>query len=88
MMDGFEQTKQNLGRRLIDGARHYAAADRSDPFALDRAMTHIRVGICAPLPSGESAAYHADEYSEERSYEMGGVTVRYRVPAYKNLQRP
>lgn len=34
-------------QRLIDGARRYAAFDRSDPFTMARVMSHIKNGICA-----------------------------------------
>lgn len=34
--------------RIIEAARQYAAADKSDPFAFDRAMCHIRTGLCGP----------------------------------------
>ena len=53
-------------QRLIDGAHAYARGDASDPFALGRALCHIRQGICRPrnessdeysLPSGSDAAY-------------------------------
>lgn len=32
-------------RRMIDGAYRYAAANKSDPFALNRALTHLNVGV-------------------------------------------
>ncbi len=31
--------------RQIEGARNYAAADKSDPFAFNRCMTHILNGV-------------------------------------------
>lgn len=32
----------------IAGAKRYAQADRSDPFAFSRAVSHINNGICKP----------------------------------------
>ena len=52
----------------IAGAMHYAHADASDPFTLNRALCHIRQGICRPrneaseeygLPLGANAGYTA-----------------------------
>ena len=34
--------------RAIASARRYALADKSDPFTLNRALAHIRVGIVSP----------------------------------------
>ncbi len=42
-MNAAQETRQE---RLDRGARMYALADRSDPFTLARAQTHIRVGLC------------------------------------------
>lgn len=40
---------QNYTERLVEGARRYAASDRSDPFTLDRCFGHIRQGICKAI---------------------------------------
>jgi len=39
--------------RMIDAARRYAAADKSDPFAFARAMAHIRAGLCGPCEDSD-----------------------------------
>ena len=46
-------------QRLLEGARRYAAADKSDPFALNRACAHIRSGIAIESDGGSS--YEATE---------------------------
>jgi hypothetical protein len=38
---------------MVDGARLYAAADRSDPFAFARALCHIRTGLCRPCEQSD-----------------------------------
>lgn len=71
--------------RMIDGARNYAAAEKSDPFALDRAMTHIRTGIAGITPNGEDAFYKAEPHQEERLTPDGRP---YMATVYRNIQRP
>lgn len=73
-------------KHMVDGAKRYAASDRSDPFTFRRAMSHISNGLAskgiAELP------YDAIEYAEERSYTLNGATVVYTVPAHKSAKRP
>ena len=71
--------------RMIQGAQHYAAADKSDPFTLARCMTHIRTGTASLLSNGEDGFYKADPYSEERYLPNGAA---YSVTVYRNCQRP
>ena len=54
-------TDQVMRQRMIEGAKRYAAADRSDPFAFNRAMTHINNGVAGLLPNGEDGFYNALE---------------------------
>lgn len=70
-------------QRHIEGAKLFAAADKSDPFTFARAMTHINVGIC-----NDAAAYEAEAQAESRSYEFSGQTVEYVATGYRNLKRP
>lgn len=35
--------------RLLDAARNYAAWDKSDPFAMARAIAHIKSGAASPV---------------------------------------
>jgi hypothetical protein len=40
--------------RYLEGAKRYADANRSDPFALARCLTHIRTGIVGNFYSEET----------------------------------
>lgn len=73
--------------RLVEGARHYAAADKNDPFALARAMTHIRVGICTPNQAGEDASYNAEPYTVQRPHPLNPGTT-FPATEWKNRVRP
>jgi len=63
-----------------------AAADKNDPFALARAMTHIRVGICTPNQAGEDAIYNAEPYTVQRPHPVTGEP--FAATEYKNRVRP
>lgn len=75
-------------------ARRYAAADRTDPFAYRRAVTHIKSGVAQFAVSDDQgnlipAYYDAQGYQEKRSYtKTNGELVEYAVPAWKNMIRP
>ena len=80
---------QKHEQRLIDAARRYALSDASDPFALGRALCHIRQGICRPrnkaseeysLLIGADAAYDATPVPEQRN--------GYVATVYHNRVRP
>lgn len=49
----------NSRERMLIGIKNYVAADRSDPFAYSRCMTHLRQGLCAPLKDGADGMYNA-----------------------------
>lgn len=73
-------------QRLNEGAKNYALADKSDPFAYNRAMTHVNNGISTV--NGE-AYYQAEPYKEERTLvKTDGSKENYFVDAYKNIKRP
>jgi hypothetical protein len=84
--------KQKFDQQLIDGAYAYAAADKSDPFALRRALTHIRVGLCRIRDDGKPAGYNAEPFTEQRNLQDGQTfsdgTDSYRVTVYRNVARP
>lgn len=79
-------------QRWMDGAERYARADRSDPFALARAMTHIRNGIVGLRSDGYEACYSADEHMETRTLPDGmkfsNGDTDYQVRTYRNITRP
>lgn len=93
MPDG---TTFDTRQRLIDAAHRYSAADRSDPFALRRALAHIRAGICDPYVDehGQRREMHYDatESSETRTLAPGYVfsdgSTEYRVTVFKTVVRP
>lgn len=75
-------------QRMMTGARNYAAFDNSDPFAYNRAVSHmhssvasVRVALHNNDPrAGEDAFYAADPVSEDHK---GTIVVTYR-----NVRRP
>lgn len=76
--------------RMELGARNYAAFDRSDPFALARALTHTRNGIAGgSTKEGLACAYSADEYTERRTIiGSNGEPQDFYITAYRNIVRP
>lgn len=101
MFDGIyrpETSLERTKRRMRDGAKLYAASDRSDPFAYARALTHIENGVASPsrpgnqeyaIPQGVPAYYSAESHLEERKIVAGnGRDVTAHVVVYRNVQRP
>lgn len=82
-MNNQDIVQANSRQRLIDAAKRYAQADRSDPFAYNRAMSSIVNGISTP-----EAHYDATIGVERRSYtKADGTKVEYTVPSYSNIKR-
>ena len=78
-----------LKRDMIDAASRFAQADRSDPFAMARAITHMKNGIASPSnDKGQVAYYDAEQIVEHREFTHDGRTVKYTVPAFIGLVRP
>lgn len=83
--------------RRVEAARCYAAADKSDPFTLQRAMLHLGNGIAGfrktqesfnhqgPITPNQDAYYSADEAQEQRVTADGKP---YMATVYRNLVRP
>jgi hypothetical protein len=69
----------------IEAAKRYAAADRTDPWAFSRAMTHMANGIAGFTEKGEDAFYSADDYIETKVTLAGS---EYPVVVYRNIVRP
>lgn len=71
--------KQNFRREhLIDGIRLYAEAEKSDPFAFARGMSHLKSGVCSVSTlTGEPGFYEAT-----RTIDADGVA------RYTGLARP
>lgn len=70
--------------KMMDGAFAYALSDKSDPFALARAIAHTRNGF-ASIDGDKERCYGAERTSETRQL-PGGET--YSITVYKNAVRP
>lgn len=68
----------NSDRRLVDGAYMWARANRSDPFALSVALSHIKNGI--------ATAFNKD--GTDGFYTAEAVKGDYGQTIYKNMARP
>ena len=69
----------------LEGAERYARADKSDPFALRRALCHTRNGVAGFTVKGEEAFYNAVVGTEERVTADGSPFV---AVVYRNMVRP
>ena len=84
-------------RRMSEAARRYAAADRTDPFALSRAMSHIACGVASPhRPANKDydlsagVGYYDAEPQRELRKATGhdGREIEFDVVVYRNVVRP
>lgn len=81
---------------MVQGAQRYSQADKSDPFAFRRAMTHIKNGIAGFFfdnnGNRHDAFYNAEEGKEERTLPKGQAfsdgSNKYSVTTYRNMVRP
>lgn len=81
-----KQTASAQRNRLMDGARNYALADRSDPFAYARIMTHVGNGIASiGAKDDDDRIYSAEPYRETRHLPDG---TAFSVTCYKTMRRP
>ena len=93
-MTTFEEQEALRQRVMSLAAARYAAADRTDPFALRRAMAHIKSGVAQFAREDENGNltpcyYDASGYQEKRHYtKSSGEVVEYTVPAWRNVVRP
>lgn len=75
--------------RAINGAIAFAAADRSDPFARNRAISHVHNGLVTrDHKTGELLGYQAEQTMETRTIVIDGETREYKVPTFINVKRP
>lgn len=85
---------KNLRNRVMElAAKRYAAADRTDPFAYSRAMSHLRSGVAQYSVEGSGTEvtgyYDAEGYREGREYKKAtGEIVKYEVQAWRKMVRP
>lgn len=82
-MDKFKQ-------RMVEGAVRYAAGDKSDPFAFNRALAHIRSGLCGIDKDGRDAFYDATPAMETRCVPTMAHPEgeEYQVEVMRNMKRP
>ena len=82
---------------MVAAARFYAAADRTDPFALTRAMAHIDSGVASyrrpksaewGIEDRSPGYYTATPFREQRTIKHGNVEMKVDVVAYRNVARP
>ena len=71
--------------RQYDASLRYAEAEKSDPFAFRRALSHMRHGLTKPLQDGRDAHYDADSSFELRRTAHG---EEYQVRVYHSRTRP
>ena len=74
--------------RYIAAAERYAKANRSDPWALARALTHIRTGVVGYVERGNEmsdALYDATPHTEFRTTALG---EQYPVQVFGSVVRP
>lgn len=95
-MTSQEMRKSKEYNEMVQGARHYAAADRTDPFAFSRAMSHIKSGV-ATYRRGDNpeydismgpAFYDATPFRDQRSVKIGDRVVKVDTISYRNVTRP
>ena len=77
---------------VLKAATRYSAFDKSDPFALARALCHIRQGICKREFFHDATAFHKKgelvdcfyDAEEHSTFGVGGVVTTH----YTNMTRP
>jgi hypothetical protein len=93
----FQEIRKNKEyNEMVQGARHYAAADRTDPFAFSRAMSHVKNGV-ASYRRGDNqdydisagpAFYNATPFRDQRAVKIGDREVKVDSISYRNVTRP
>jgi hypothetical protein len=65
-----EMNERNV-QRMQAGAKNYALADKSDPFAYNRAMSHIAFGLCTPCEPSDMIWYDTPLGQKQRAVKIG-----------------
>lgn len=70
-------------RQIVNGASLYADADKSDPFAFNRAMAHARQGMVEP------GDYDAEPTTEPRAIQsrVTGKVETYNARTFRSVKR-
>ena len=86
---------QKRRQRMIDGAKRYAAANKSDPFALGRCMAHINSGVASYYRDGlksdddRPGYYDANEKTEGRkTTRADGTTLEWKATIHRDVAQP
>jgi hypothetical protein len=92
------EIKARSRARMLDAARLYAKADRTDPFAMMRMVTHIDNGVASVHRSANAeyelspgpAFYNAEQHREQYQVFQHGSTTPVTVDrvVYRNVVRP
>jgi hypothetical protein len=74
---------------MLEGAKKYAASDRSDPWTYARCVAHINSGVASIVNSHEQKGYYdADPYQTKREYLTEHGAIEYYVIDHRNVVRP
>lgn len=98
MTYSFYTAKQMARHRMIEAAKRYAAADRTDPFAFSRAVAHIDCGL-ATVIRGErnkdfdlvpavTSFYDASEHRVIVKIQAGDREIEAERIIYSSVVRP
>ena len=91
------EAQERARQRMLVGAKRHAEWDRTDPFTMDRMLTHIANGVAsihrAANVHDEVAAgpayYDAEGYREPRkAIGHDGKEMTYDVMSYRSVVRP
>ena len=80
----------NMNLRMQEGALNYARADKSDPFALVRAIAHMKNGVASINNDKQQPGYYdAEPYEGTRKIYQGGVEIgEVKTTLYRGMCRP
>jgi hypothetical protein len=74
---------------MLEGAKRYAASDRSDPWTYARCVAHIKSGVASIYNAHEQKGYYdADPYQAKREYSTENGVIEYYVVDHRNVVRP
>ena len=77
---------RSLHKNILEGARNWAAANKSDPFSYATAISEALSGVSSLVnETGQVAFYNAEPAIEMRRTPEG---EDYPVTIYRNLVRP
>ncbi len=82
-------TTPTIHPNILAGARRWALANKSDPFALATALADARNGISQlTLDDGRKAYYDAVPKVKEHRVVVDGKEIRYHATVWRDMVRP